>query len=266
MVFRLSQDRQRMSCSQCGSREVTKKGSSRRRFRCVPIGRKPVLVELPVQRVECGECGAIRQVSIGFADGRRTYTRAFERYVLELCRHMTMLDVARHLGVSWGLVKDIQKRHLQRRFVNPDIRKLELIAIDEISIGKHHKYLTVVLDLKTGAIVHVGDGRGADALDPFWKRIQRQKVKLKAIAIDMSPSYIAAVLKNHPGAEIVFDHFHVIKMYNDKLSEMRRDLYHEAKGPLEKKVLKGTRWLLLKNAERLDSRPKDKQHLEEVLQ
>jgi len=224
MVFRLRQDRHKMRCPQCGSREVTKKGFSLRRFRCVPIGRKPVVVELPVQRVECGECGAIRQVRIGFADERRTYTRAFERYVLELCRHMTMLDVARHLGVSWGLVKDIQKRSLHRRFRNPDIRKLELVAIDEISIGKHHKYLTVVLDLKTGAIVYVGDGRGADALDPFWKRIQRHKVKLRAIAIDMSPSYIAAVLENHPGAEIVFDHFHVIKMYNDKLSEVRRDL------------------------------------------
>jgi len=108
---------------------------------------------------------------------------------------MSMLDVARHLGVSWGLVKDIQKRNLQMRFGNPDIRKLELIAIDEVSIGKYHKYLTVVLDLKTGAVVYVGDGRGAEALDPFWKRIQRHKVKLKAIAIDMSPSYIAAVLR-----------------------------------------------------------------------
>jgi len=164
IVFRLRQDRQRMRCPKCGSPEVTKKGSFLRSFRCVPIGRKPVVVELPVQRVECGGCGALRQVSIGFADERRTYTKAFERYVLDLSSHMTMIDVARHLGVSWGLVKDIQKRNLERRFRYPDIRKLELIAIDEISIGKHHKYLTVVLDLKTGAVVHVVDGRGADAL------------------------------------------------------------------------------------------------------
>jgi transposase len=178
---------------------------------------------------------------------------------------MTMLDVAQHLGVSWGLVKDIHKRNLERRFGNPDIKSLNLIAIDEISIGKHHKYLTVVLDLKTGAVVHVGDGRGADALDPFWKRIKRHGVKLSAIAIDMSPSYIAAVLENHPDAEIVFDHFHVIKMYNDKLSDLRRDLYREATGPLQKKVLKGTRWLLLKNPENLDSERKEKERLYEAM-
>lgn len=93
VVFRLSQDRQRMRCPLCGSRQVKKKGSFLRGFRCVPIGRKPAVIELPVQRVECEECGTLRQVSVGFADERRTYTRAFERYLLELCRHMTMLDV-----------------------------------------------------------------------------------------------------------------------------------------------------------------------------
>jgi transposase len=265
VLFRVSQDRDDMVCPSCKSHQVTKKGSFLRSFRCVPIGRKPVMVELPVQRIECEKCGTIRQVKIEFADERRTYTRAFERYVLELSRHMTMLDVARHLGVSWGLVKDIQKRNLERRFGNPDIKSLDLIAIDEISIGKHHKYLTVVLDLKTGSVVHVGDGRGADALDPFWKRIKRHGVKLSAIAIDMSPSYISAVLENHPEAEIVFDHFHVIKMYNDKLSDLRRDLYREATGPLEKKVLKGTRWLLLKNPENLDSERKEKERLYEAM-
>jgi len=265
VTFRVRQEKGDMMCPCCSSYNVKKRGSYIRSFRCVPIGRKPVVVELPVQRIECEECGAVRQVRIEFADERRTYTRAFERYVLDLSRHMTMLDVARHLGVSWGMVKDIQKRNLERRFRNPRLADLDFIAIDEISIGKHHKYLTVVLDLKTGAVVYVGNGRGAESLDPFWKKIKRRGVKLRAVAIDMSPSYIASVLDNHPGAEIVFDHFHVIKMYNDKLSKLRRDLYREAAGPLEKKVLKGTRWLLLKNPDKLNTKRKEDLHLEEAL-
>ena len=265
VIFRVSQDKVDMMCPCCSSYEVKKRGTIFRRFKGVPIGSKPVVIELPVQRIECEECGVVRQVDIGFADERRTYIRAFERYVIELSRHMTMLDVARHLGVSWGLVKDIQKRNLERRFRNPRLADLDLIAIDEISIGKHHKYLTVVLDLKTGAVVHVGNGRGADSLDPFWKRIKRRGVKLRAVAIDMSPSYIASVLENHPDAEIVFDHFHVIKMYNDKLSDLRRELYREATGPLEKKVLKGTRWLLLKNPDNLNAKRNERHHLEEAL-
>ena len=70
----------------------------------------------------------------------------------------------------------------------------------------------------------------------------------------MSPAYISAIIKNLPNAKIVFDHFHVIKMFNEKLSELRRQLYHEVNDILQKKVMKGTRWLLLKNPENLDHR------------
>ncbi len=100
---------------------------------------------------------------------------------------MTILDVAIHLGVSWDVIKDIQKRYLKKHFGRPKLRHLERIAIDEISIGKRHKYLTVVLDIDTGAVVFVGDGKGAAALVPFWKRLKSSRAKIKAVAIDMSP-------------------------------------------------------------------------------
>lgn len=63
--------------------------------------------------------------------------------------------------------------------------------------------------------------------------------------MDMSPAHISAVLNHLPEATIVFDHFHVTKLFNDKLSDLRRDLYRETKENLRKEVLKGTRWLLL---------------------
>ncbi len=98
---------------------------------------------------------------------------------------MTIKDVANHLGVSWDVIKDIQKRFLKRRFSKPKLSKLQLIAIDEISIGRGHRYITVVLDLKSGAVVYVGQGKGADALDPFWRRLKRSRAKVEAVAIDI---------------------------------------------------------------------------------
>ena len=155
----------------------------------------------------------IRQVHVGFANPRFGYTKAFERYALELCRHMTILDVARHLGVSWDVIKDIQKRYLKKRFSRPKLKNLKRLAIDEITIGKGHRYLTIVLDLTTGAVVFVGDGKGSEALEAFWKRLKRSKAKVEAVAIDMSPAYISAVTEKLPEATIVFDHFHVIKLF-----------------------------------------------------
>ncbi len=124
---------------------------------------------------------------------------------------MTILDAARHLGVSQDVIKEIQKRNLQKRYSKLKLNKLKKIAIDEISIGKGCKYQTIVLDLITGAVVFVGDGKGADAPDPFWKRLKpRSAKKIKAVAIDMSPAYISAIQYNLPDADIVFDHFHII--------------------------------------------------------
>ncbi len=172
---------------------------------------------------------------------------------------MTIQDVARHLGIWFGdVIKEIQKRDLTRRFSRPCLKNVKRIAIDEISVLKGHRYLTVVLDMETGAVIFVGDGKGGDALDPFWKKLRRAKARVKAVAMDMSPAYISAVLEHLPKATIVFDHFHVIKLFNDKLSDLRRDLYREAKGKLRKAVLKGTRWLLLKNPENLDAQKKRK--------
>ena len=76
---------------------------------------------------------------------------------------MTIQDVARHLGLSWDVIKDIQKRELSRRYARPKLKHLRRIAIDEIAVAKGHRYVTVVLDLDRGAVVFVGDGRGADA-------------------------------------------------------------------------------------------------------
>jgi transposase len=178
---------------------------------------------------------------------------------------MTILDVARHLGVSWDVIKNIQRRYLKKRFFRPKLKKLKRLAIDEITIGKGHRYLTIVLDLDTGAVVFVGDGKGAEALEPFWKRLNRSKPKIEAVAIDMSPAYIGAVTEKLPGAVIVFDHFHVVKIYNDRLSEFRRQLYHQVTASKQKKVIKGTRWLLLKNPENLDPQRDEHQRLQQAL-
>lgn len=89
--------------------------------------------------------------------------------------------------------------------------------------------------------------------------------KIKAVATDMSPAYIGAVLENLPQVPLVFDKFHVIKLMNEKLTEVRRQLYHELKGGLEKQVLKGARWILLKNPENLSQRHNEHERLEEAL-
>lgn len=265
IVFHMTQDLSKCRCSACGAAEVSPRGQVERPFRALPLGSKAVTVRLAIPRVQCQACGRIRQVSVDFAEPRRTYTKSFARYVLELSRWMTIQDVAHHLGVSWDLVKEIQKQNLQFRYGKPKLKHLRQIAIDEISVGKGHRYVTLVLDLESGAVVHVGQGKGGDALQAFWRRLRSSGAKIEAVATDMSPAYIDAVTEHLPKATLVFDRFHVIKLFNDKLSNLRRELYRETTNLLHKQVLKGTRWLLLKRPEHLDPKRNEAARLEEAL-
>jgi transposase len=264
VTFVISQARDRLRCPRCGTAHVERRGEVTRSFRLVPIGRRPVQVVLGIPRVYCERCGITRQAKVGFADEHRRYARSFERYVLELSRHMTIKAVARHLQISWDTVKEIQKGHLQRHYANPKLKHLKEIAVDEIYVGRK-RFLTTVLDLRTGAVVFVGKGRGGEALEPFWRRLKSSRAKVKAVAIDMSNAYTAAVRDNLPDAVLVYDHFHIIKLYNDKLTALRRDLYREAVDGLDKDVLKGIRWLLLKNPENLDPKKRERERLDEAL-
>lgn len=126
-------------------------------------------------------------------------------------------------------------------------------------------YLTIVLDLQCGAVIFVGDGKGGDALVPFWKRLKRSRAVIEAVATDMSTAYIRAVRTHLPEATLVFDHFHIVKLFNEKLTKLRRDLQREAEDGLGKLVLKGIRWLLLKNPDHLDETRNERQRLDEAL-
>jgi len=179
---------------------------------------------------------------------------------------MTISDVAKHLCVSWDMIKDIHKRYLNHKYGNPSLKDLRSIAIDEIYNGKKQKYLTIVLNLETGAVVFVGKGKGADALCPFWKKLGRRKKHVMSVAIDMSAAYTKAVSENLPKATLVYDRFHVIKLYNEKLSDLRRQMFNETKEADIRSLLKGTRWLLLKNEENLNDEKGERDRLERALQ
>ena len=218
------------------------------------------VISQPRDRLRCPRCGSPH------VERRGEVPRTFRLVPIGPRPVQVVLDIARHLEIGWDTVKEIQKRHLHRHYTRPKLKHLKEIAIDEISIGRGNKYLTVVMDLRSGAVVFVGKGRGSDALLPFWKRLRAAHAKIRAVAVDMAPAYTAAVREHLPKAVLVYDHFHIIKLFNDKLTGLRRDLHRQAVEGLHKDVLKGIRWLLLKNPENLDPKKRERERLDEALE
>jgi transposase len=175
---------------------------------------------------------------------------------------MTLSDVAEMTLLNWDTVKAIAKRHLAKDYGKPALRGVRYLAIDEIYLGAKTRYFTIVLDLDDGRILWAKPGRGKAALRGFWRRLRLSGARIQAVAMDMSGAYWSAVLEHLPDAALVFDKFHILKLMNERLDDLRREMVREAEGPLKLKI-KGTRFLLLRNLENLraDQIPK----LEEAL-
>lgn len=159
---------------------------------------------------------------------------------------MTLSDVAEVTLLSWDTVKAITKSHLARDYGKPELSGVRYLGIDEIHLGAKKRYFTTVIDLEDGRILWAKPGRGGATLRGFWPRLRRAKAKIQAVATDMSAAYWSAVLAHLPDAALVFDKFHVIKLMNERLDDLRRQMVREAEGPLKLRI-KGTRFLLLRN-------------------
>jgi len=170
--------------------------------------------------------------------------------VYGLSRVMTLSDVAELTLLSWDTVKTIVKAHLAKDYGKPFLKGVRYLGIDEIHLGKKSRYYTIVIDLEDGRILWAKPGRGGAALRGFWRRLRLAKAKIRAVATDMSAAYWSAVLEHLPNAALVFDKFHVIKLMNERLDDLRRQMVREAEGPMKLRI-KGTRFLLLRNPENL---------------
>lgn len=242
--------RDSLRCRTCRSGEVHVHERKLRTWKDAPFGGQPVKILMQAPRVRCCRCGAKTWHQPKFAEGQQRHTKHLAAEVGRWLSRITIQDAALAFGLSWDTVAEIDRRRL-KKLSRPELKGLKRLAIDEVHVGKKQGFLTLVHDLDSRAVLSVSKGRGEKALRGFFGRLDRSGATVEAVAMDMAGGYIKAVTEHLPWAVLVFDHFHIIKLMNDKLSQLRRELYHELTDLHQKKVLKGTRWLLVKNPENL---------------
>ena len=158
----------RPACSGCGQRVEPIHSYHVRRVRDLSLAQARVDLDIPHRKVRCPDCG-IRIEAHVFLDPFRRSTRRFEQAVEDLCRYLPIKQVAEHFGLSWHTVKEIDKRRLLREVGTPCYDGLRLLAIDEISVHKGHRYMTTVLDFQpfSGERGRERTGHGSK---PWWPR------------------------------------------------------------------------------------------------
>ena len=245
-------------CSNCQSYRVIQKGKTYRMLRTVPIGKKLVFIKLELRRLHCRDCGTLAQESYqGIAEAKKHYTNKLVQFVCTLSSYMTVNDIAKYLQLNWNTVWQMLSTHLHKSVPTAqELRKLRRIGMDEIAVSKGHRYLTIVVDHDTGRVVHVSKGRDGHSIRNFLKRLRRLKVPIEVVTTDMWIPYISTIMELLPNCNIVYDKFHIIANFNRMIDKLRRKEYW-LNSRMDRNIIKGTRFLLLKHPDRLNDSAKE---------
>jgi transposase len=251
-------------CQRCGERASGTHSWTQRKIRDLSFATARTWITCRYRKVFCVHCQGIHIEDLELFHPYLRVTTRLARYIYQLCGFMTVSEVARHLGIDWKTVKNIDKFYLERDYGQPDYKDLRILAVDEISIRKGQNYLTVVLDFLTGRVVFVGKKRKAKTLKRFFNKLTgKQRRAIEAVAMDMWDPFIKAVTDKLPRAKIVFDLFHVVANFNQVIDKVRNSEYRKA-SKHDKAVYIGAKYLLLKNRKNV-RRQSHRQQLKELL-
>ena len=184
-------------CHLCGQKVSSVHSWTQRSIRDLNLASTQVWMRCEYRKLFCANCHRISIEELELFHPYLRVTRRLATYIHQLCKVMTVTEVARHLQLDWKTVKEIDKQYLEAQYGQPNYDGLRILPIDEISLRKGHKYLTVVLDYETGQVIYVAKERKAKTLNRFFNQLSaKQRKSIDAVAIDMWDPYIKAVKKN----------------------------------------------------------------------
>ena len=253
-----------MVCSDCGRTCKRYHDWEDRSIRDLPILDAQTHLRVPRFRVACPACGPKLEYLPWLGKYARV-TRRLAENVARLCKVLAVKHVAEFYGLGWDAVKAIDKTHLEATLGEPDLSDLTVLAMDEFAIKRGHRYATIFVEPHRKEILWVCRGRSREDIRPFFEKLGDEgRRRIEAVAMDMNGAYEAEVKAQCPRAKIVYDQFHVVAKYGREVIDAVRT--SEAKRQTnrgERQVIKGSRWLLLRNADGL--KRQDRVRLRELL-
>jgi len=241
-------------CQRCHSRMHIKEWRTRC-WRHLDSCQFKTILEAPVPVVECSEHGA-QTVQVPWAEGSSRFTMFFERFAIQVLEACPAARASELLGISWDEADGIKQRAVRRGLARRQISSLEYVCVDEKAVGHGQDYVTVVTGVLAGKpqVLYVGDGRDEAAFNGFWEWLGPEGcARIKAVSMDMSQSYQNSAHRYCPDAELIFDPFHLMKMLNGAVDEVRRR--EIVMGTVtERSALKKTRQMWLWGEENLPGR------------
>ncbi len=203
-----------------------------------------------VPRVKVNESN-IRMIDPPWSGLRNGFTLLFESLVLQLASHMPVHTVSQIIGESDYKIWSLLESYVNATLANNDYSLLTAVGMDETSQRKGHDYITLFVDMLQKRTIFITEGKDHETVKAFVSDLKAHNGKpenIKDVSCDMSPAFIRGVSKYLPDAKITFDRFHIMKILNKAVDEVRKQEVRS------QAILKGHKYIFLKNASSLSKR------------
>jgi transposase len=233
-------------------------GEGRRRWRALDLATTFAYLEAEAPRISCKRHGVL-VAAVPWARHDSNFTRSFEDQVSWLAVQTSKTAVSQLMRIAWRTVGWICERVMAEETAKRDLfAGLKRIGVDEISIRKGQRYLTIVVDHDTGRLVWAAPGRDRKTVETFLDLLGKERCQqLKLVSCDMASWITGPVSERCPNASVCYDPFHLVQLATDALDEIRREVWNEARRQGQTQLageLKGARFALWKNPANLTDR------------
>lgn len=243
----------KFSCTLCGKAGCHIHDTIERTWRHLNFFQFKTYLHCRVPRTECENCG-VKQVKVPWARKSSGFTLLMDSLIVLLAQHMPAKTVGDIIGEHDTRIWRVLQHYVVEARSNEDFSKIHSIGVDETSKAKGHDYVSVFVDLDKSKVIHACEGRASGALASFKDDLEMHKGSADRVTnfcCDMSPAYISGIEAYFRYASITFDRFHVMKLMNEAIDQVRREeQVHNAN-------LKRTRYIWLKNPENLTEKQRN---------
>ena len=233
----------RFCCPECNHLDCEVHDTTTRSWRHLDFFEHQTFLHGRVPRINCPNCG-VRQVKVPWARERSGFTVLMDALIVFLAQTMQISQISEKLNIKDKRIWRVISHYVAQALSEADFSQITSVGLDETSRRKGHQYITVFADIDTGRIIHICKGKDASALNSFSETLEKHNSnpeRINDFCCDMSPAFIKGIKEQFPLASIIFDKFHVMKMVNEAVDEVRRI------EQMFNRVLKNTRYLWLKN-------------------
>jgi transposase len=212
------------TCPECGQMGLKAHDTVEKTWRHLNFFQHEAYLSAKVPRVRCSKCG-VKLLPVPWARPGSGFTLLFEAMIMTLVKAMPVKTVAAYVGEHDTRLWRILHHYVDQARERADFSRITRFGVDETACKRGHNYVSLFVDLKERTVLFATEGKDSSTVERFKQDFSEHggwPGRIEEACCDMSQAFISGIREHFPQAQITFDKFHIMKIINEAVDEVRR--------------------------------------------